>query len=105
MVQVANIQQQRIPPPPELYECDEIGAAEITHLKDTIIRVINTDARTRVGMFNQLQQDEILSTLPMINKRDDTAILLGVISRFIVQLLQPSTSATLALIDLRNKEK
>ena len=41
----------------------------------------------------------------MINKRDDTAILLGVISRFIVQLLQPSTSATLALIDLRNKEK
>ena len=56
-------------------------------------------------MFNQLQQDEILSTLPMINKRDDTAILLGVISRFIVQLLQPSTSATLALIDLRNKEK
>ena len=105
MVNVANISQQRIPIPPEIYECDGISAATATQLKDTIIRIVNTDSQTRIGMFNLLQQDEIIAVIPKLLGRDDSVLLLTVISRFIIQLVQPSISATLGMIELRNKCK
>jgi hypothetical protein len=56
-------------------------------------------------LFNQQQQAEIVSAIPGLHLRDDTEKLLGVISRYIVQLLQPTISATLGLIRLRNAKK
>jgi hypothetical protein len=56
-------------------------------------------------MFNQLQQAEIVNAIPEIYGRDDAAIIFGAISQFLVQLLQPSVSATLRLIELRNQKK
>jgi len=47
MVNIANMLQQRTPVPEELGECDSISAIEATRLKDTIIRTINTDSRTK----------------------------------------------------------
>jgi len=105
MANVANISQQRTPIPPEIFECDGISAATATQLKDTIIRIVNTDSQTRIGMFNLLQQDEIIAVIPKLLGRDDSVFLLTVISRFIIQLLQPSISATLGMIELRNKCK
>ena len=52
MVNIANMMQQRTPVPEELGKCDSISAIEATRLKDTIIRTINTDSRTRIGLFN-----------------------------------------------------
>ena len=56
-------------------------------------------------MFNQLQQAEIVNAIPEIYGRDDAVIIFGAIPQFIVQLLQPSVSATLRLIELRSQKK
>ena len=105
MMERALIDQQQLPVPQELYESNGIEACHSEHLRQTILRAINTDAQTRIGMFNHQQQDEIISSLPELYLRDDTEKLLGVISRYIVQLLQPTISATLGLIALRNNKK
>jgi len=57
MVNIAYIAQQRIPVPEELVNQTEIGVNTATRLKDVIIQNINTDSRTRVGMFNLKQQN------------------------------------------------
>jgi hypothetical protein len=105
IVIVADLEQKRISIPQELYEVTGISSFQLDHLRRTIIRNINIDSRTRIGMFDQLQQAEIVDAIPGIDGRDDAVIIFGAISRFLVQLLQPSISATLGLIDLRNKKK
>jgi hypothetical protein len=105
MVNCANIAQQQLPTPQELYECDSIDPADTDRFRHTIIRMINFDAQTRIGMFNKQQQAHIVAVIPGLHLRDDTENLLGVISRYIVQLLQPTISATLGLIVLRNTKK
>ena len=105
MINIASMAQQRIPVPEELVNQTGISVKKATLLKDVIIRNINTDSHTRLRMFNLAQQNEIISVIPYLPLREDTIFLLGVISRFIVQLLQPSISATLGMIDLRNRVK
>ena len=57
MVNIAYIAQQRIPVPEKLVNQTEIDVNTATRLKDVIIQNINTDSRTRVGMFNLKQQN------------------------------------------------
>jgi hypothetical protein len=76
----ARIDQQQIPVPQELYECDSIESCHLEHLRQTILRTIDRDAQTRIGLFNHQQQNEILSSIPGLYLRDDTEKLLGVIS-------------------------
>jgi len=102
---VAALEQQQIPVPQELYEASDLSSSQLDHLRRTIIRNINVDSHTRIGMFNQLQQAEIVNAIPEIYGRDDATIIFGAISKFLVQLLQPSVSATLRLIELRNQKK
>ena len=105
LVAHALVDQQKFPVPQELYECNSIGFAQAESLRQTIINTINLDAQTRIGLFNLQQQTDIISTIPDLYMREDTEKLLGVISRYIVQLLQPTVSATLGLIRLRNAKK
>ena len=105
VVTMANLEQQRIPVPQILYEASDLSSGQLDHLRRTIIRNINVDSHTRIGMFNQLQQAEIVNAIPEIYGRDDAVIIFGAISQFLVQLLQPSVSATLRLIELRNQKK
>ena len=95
VVTMANLKQQRIPVPQILYEASDLSSSQLDHLRRTIIRNINVDSHTRIGMFNQLQQAEIVNAIPEIYGRDDAVIIFGAISQFLVQLLQPSVSATL----------
>jgi ribonuclease HI len=105
LVAYALVEQQKFPVPQELYECDGISAAQAESLRQTVICLINLDAQTRIGLFNLKQQTDIVSAIPGLHLREDTEKLLGVISRYIVQLLQPTVSATLGLIQLRNAKK
>ena len=105
VVTIANLEQQKIPIPQVLYEASGISSSQLDHLRRTIICNINVDSHTRIGMFNQLQQAEITNAIPEIHGRDDAVIIFGAISKFLVQLLQPSVSATLRLIELRNQKK
>jgi hypothetical protein len=68
--------------------------ATATQLKDTIIRIINSDSQTRIGMFSLLQQDENIAVIPKLLWRVDSMFLLTVISRFIIQFLQPSLDSS-----------
>ena len=61
--------------------------------------------QTRIGLFDTQQQDLIISLIPELISREDTVALLSSLSSLICQLLQPYITATLFLIDLRNKAK
>ena len=71
----------------DLYDDDQydsIQYADVEYLRQTIIRIINLDAQTRIGMFNHQHQTDIVKAIPGLLLRDDSAILLGVVSRYIL---------------------
>ncbi len=105
IVAFALIEQQKLPVPQELYECVTILPHHITAFRQFLISTINLDAQTRIGLFNREQQEKIIDNITGLYIRDDSKQIYGTISRYIVQLLQPSISATLGLIALRNNKK
>jgi ribonuclease HI len=105
IVQFALIEQQKIPVPQELYERVTIAKDHITAFRQLLVRIINLDAQTRIGLFNREQQETIVNMIPGRYGRNDSKELFGVISKYIVRLLQPTISATLGLIVLRNNKK
>jgi hypothetical protein len=105
MAQFALIEQQKIPVPQELYERVTIAKDHITEFRQLLVSIINLDSQTRIGLFNRDQQETIVNKIPGRYGRNDSKELFGVISKYIVRLLQPTISATLGLIALRNNKK
>ncbi len=63
---MADLEKQQLPVPQVLYEACNISSRQLDHLRKTIIRNINVDSHTRIGMFNQLQHAEIVNVIPEI---------------------------------------